>query len=146
MNSSEKLENENVAVELEQNENAIAEAKKAEQIVENIETVEPTENTEEIVHADKNENGSTVYATMLTTIDNPFDPFDQFDDWFRYDEEKGYHTCSYLGRIIVDSDQLSDEELREATEEAIDQILQYDFMNIYKKVRKPVMELDSSEN
>lgn len=36
---------------------------------------------------------------MLTTVDNPFDPFEQFTSWFMFDEEKGYHTCSYLGRI-----------------------------------------------
>lgn len=36
---------------------------------------------------------------MLTTIDNPFDPFEQFTSWLLFDEEKGYHSCSYLGRI-----------------------------------------------
>ena len=49
----------------------------------------------------------------LTTIDNPFDPFTQFDDWFRFDEAKGYHSCSYLGRIAKVSYGLSDEEYRE---------------------------------
>ena len=38
-------------------------------------------------------------ASMLTTIDNPFDPFTQFDDWLRFDEEKGYHTCQFLAKI-----------------------------------------------
>jgi hypothetical protein len=47
---------------------------------------------------------------MLTTIDNPFDPFEQFTSWLLFDEEKGYHSCSYLGRIARTSDQLSDEE------------------------------------
>ena len=47
---------------------------------------------------------------MLTTVDNPFDPFEQFTSWFMFDEEKGYHTCSYLGRIARTSDQLSEEE------------------------------------
>ena len=41
---------------------------------------------------------------MLTTVDNPFDPFEQFTSWFMFDEEKGYHTCSYLGRIARTSD------------------------------------------
>ena len=49
-------------------------------------------------------------AYRLTTFDNPFDPFEQFTSWFLYDEEKGYHTCAYLGRIARTSDALTDEE------------------------------------
>lgn len=71
---------------------------------------------------------------MLTTVDNPFDPFEQFTSWFMFDEEKGYHTCSYLGRIARTSDQLSEEENELESERAIDEILKYDFRNIYKKV------------
>ena len=71
---------------------------------------------------------------MLTTVDNPFDPFEQFTSWFMFDEEKGYHTCSYLGRIARTSDQLSEEENELENERAIDEILKYDFRNIYKTV------------
>ena len=71
---------------------------------------------------------------MLTTVDNPFDPFEQFTSWFMFDEEKGYHTCSYPGRIARTSDQLSEEENELENERAIDEILKYDFRNIYKKV------------
>ena len=71
---------------------------------------------------------------MLTTVDNPVDPFEQFTSWFMFDEEKGYHTCSYLGRIARTSDQLSEEENELENERAIDEILKYDFRNIYKKV------------
>ena len=70
----------------------------------------------------------------LTTVDNPYDPFEQFDLWFLFDEEKGYHSCAYLGRIARTSDQLSDEENNLEVERAIDEIIKYDFMNIYKKV------------
>lgn len=70
----------------------------------------------------------------LTTFDNPFDPFDQFDDWFRFDYDKGYNSCSYLDRIAATSDQLSDKENEQEIERAIDEIIKYDFMNIYKKV------------
>ena len=71
---------------------------------------------------------------MLTTVDNPFDPFEQFTSWFMFDEEKGYHSCAYLGRIARTSDQLSEEENELENERAIDEILKYDFRNIYKKV------------
>ena len=71
---------------------------------------------------------------MLTTFDNPYDPFDQFIPWFLFDIEKGYYTCSYLGRIARISDQLSDAENDMEIERAIDEIIKYDFRNIYKKV------------
>lgn len=74
----------------------------------------------------------------LTTFDNPFDPFEQFTSWFLFDEEKGYHSTSYLGRIVRTSDQLSDEENENEIERAIDEIIKYDFENIYKKVKKKI--------
>ena len=70
----------------------------------------------------------------LTTIDNPFNPFEQFVPWFLFVEEKGYHSCAYLGRIARTSDQLTDAENDLEVERAIDEIIKYDFMNIYKKV------------
>lgn len=71
----------------------------------------------------------------LTTVDNPYDPFNQFDQWYNFDTNKGYNSCSYLDRIARTSDQLSDEENEQEIERAIDEIIKYDFMNIYKKVR-----------
>lgn len=73
-----------------------------------------------------------VTKCALTTIDNPYDPFDQFTEWMLYDEEKGYHSTSYLGRIARTSDEENDKEI----ERAIDEIIKYDFRNIYKKVKK----------
>lgn len=72
----------------------------------------------------------------LTTFDNPFNPFEQFNDWFLFDIEKGYYTCSYLGRITRTSDMLTDEENNKEIERAIDEIIKHDFMNIYKKVKR----------
>jgi len=71
---------------------------------------------------------------MLTTFDNPYNPFEQFTSWFLFDVEKGYNTCAYLGRIARTSDQLSEEENELEIERAIDEIIKYDFRNIYKKV------------
>jgi hypothetical protein len=73
---------------------------------------------------------------MLTTFDNPFDPFEQFTSWFLFDVEKGYNTCSYLGRIAHLTDDMTELETNEEIERAIDDIIKYDFMNIYKKVTK----------
>lgn len=75
---------------------------------------------------------------MLTTIDNPFDPFEQFKEWHLFDIEKGHDCCSYLGRIAKTSEEFSEEENEREIEKAIDEIIKYDFMNIYKKVSKNV--------
>jgi hypothetical protein len=72
----------------------------------------------------------------LTTTDNPYNPFEQFTAWFLFDVEKGYNSCSYLGRIARTSEQLSDEENSREVERAIDEIIKYDFKNIYKKVMR----------
>ena len=77
---------------------------------------------------------------MLTTFDNPYDPFEQFTSWFLFDEEKGYHSCAYLGRIARTSEQFSDQENDLEIERAIDEIIKYDFRNIYKKVKRTVKE------
>ncbi|MCM1532872.1 MAG: hypothetical protein NC114_11485 [Ruminococcus flavefaciens] len=74
----------------------------------------------------------------LTTVDNPYNPFEQFISWFLFDEEKGYHSCAYLGRIARTSDQLSDEENNREIERAIDEIIKYDFTNTYRKVKEQI--------
>lgn len=73
---------------------------------------------------------------MLTTIDNPYNPFKQFDLWYLYDISKGYNSSAYLARIARTSDQFTDEENNKEVERAIDEIIKYDFTNLYKKVRK----------
>ena len=73
---------------------------------------------------------------MLTTKDNPYNPFDNFDSWYRFDMDKGYSSCSYLDRIARTSDQLTEEENAEEIERAIDEIIKYDFQNIYRKVKQ----------
>ncbi len=75
---------------------------------------------------------------MLTTFDNPFNPFENFSSWFLFDVEKGYNSCSYLGRIARTSDQLSDEENSSEIERAIDEIIKHDFRNIYRKTSMQV--------
>lgn len=73
---------------------------------------------------------------MLTTIDNPYDPFTQFDQWYAYDEQKGYNTCEYLGRIASTSSEFADEQNLKEIEEAIDEICKLNILGIYKKVYK----------
>ena len=72
----------------------------------------------------------------LTTFDNPYDPFTQFDLWFAFDVEKGYYSCSRLARVAKISEEMTEKGVSEEIERAIDEIIQYDFLNIYKKVCK----------
>jgi hypothetical protein len=71
---------------------------------------------------------------MLTTFDNPYDPFDDFIKWFLFDIEKGYYTCNLLARIARYSEDFSTIEEKLDMERAIDEIIDNDFLNIYKKV------------
>lgn len=71
---------------------------------------------------------------MLTTVDNPYDPFEQFDEWFMFDIEKGYYSCARLARVTNISDTMSSVEVERENERAIDEIIKYDFLDIYKKV------------
>ena len=75
-------------------------------------------------------------ASMLTTKDNPYDPFDEFYNWYMFDVEKGYNSCSYLSRIAKTSEQFTELENDEEIERAIDEIIKYDFMNMYVKVKR----------
>lgn len=78
---------------------------------------------------------------MLTTFDNPFDPFEQFTSWFLFDVEKGYNTCSYLARIAKLSDDMTQKEIDDENERAIDEIIKLNPLSIYKKVfRQTVTE------
>ena len=74
--------------------------------------------------------------TMLTTFDNPYDPFDDFVHWFLFDVEKGYNTCGKLARIARSSEDFSTIEDKRETERAIDEIIDHDFLNIYKKITR----------
>jgi hypothetical protein len=72
--------------------------------------------------------------TMLSTIDNPHSPFTDFGAWYAYDISSGYHTASFLARIVKDSDQLSEKDLELAIEQAIDEIVLENVSGIYVKL------------
>lgn len=82
----------------------------------------------------------------LTTVDNPFDPFEQFNDWFEFDIEKGYYTCSRLARLTNLSDDMSEAESNKEIERAIDELINYDVFDVYKKVIKETSEDSDNES
>ena len=72
--------------------------------------------------------------TNITTIDNPFDPFDDSTDWMMFDIEKGYYTCSKLGRLVKLREDMTEKEELEEIERAIDRLIELDPLDIYIKV------------
>lgn len=71
---------------------------------------------------------------MLTTLDNPFDPFNEFTSWFMYDCEKGHNTSSRLARIANISSEMSQKEVDDEMDRAMDLIVKYDPEDKYVKV------------
>ena len=72
----------------------------------------------------------------ITTIDNPYDPFTEFDKWFDFDVEKGYYTCSKLARLSNITEDMTDKELIEEEQRAINRLIEIDPLDIYKKIKK----------
>ena len=72
----------------------------------------------------------------LTTFDNPYDPFEQFTQWFMFDEEKGYHSCAYLGRIAKTSEQLQMKKMRKRLSVRLMKSLSMIFKTFIKKVKQ----------
>lgn len=80
----------------------------------------------------------TESKVMLTTIDNPFDPIDDFTSWRRYDEEKGYNCCGYIARIAQLTEDMSQKEEDVEIERAVDEIIEFNPLGIYKKVKREI--------
>lgn len=83
------------------------------------------------------QNLTETSEVMLTTVDNPFNPFTNFDEWFQFDTTKGYNSCGLLARISRTSNSLSEEEYEREVNRAIDEIIKYDPLNIYRRVYPP---------
>lgn len=77
-------------------------------------------------------------VAMLSTIDNPYDPFDNFREWFAFDEMKGYHTTSYLGRLIHSSFEMSETDQALQVEFAVDEAVEENILGIYIKLVREV--------
>ena len=70
----------------------------------------------------------------LSTVDNPFDPLNEPTKWLLYDQQLGYFSSCYLARRTLVSDEFTDEEIKEAQEQAIQDIIDDDFLGVFVKV------------
>ncbi|MEG0239457.1 MAG: hypothetical protein RR643_04835 [Anaerorhabdus sp.] len=69
---------------------------------------------------------------MLTTVDNPYNPNTDYVQWLDWDQSNQYFTQEYLARLANVTDDMTDEEIDEITDAAIQEILDNDDLNIYK--------------
>lgn len=83
------------------------------------------------------------HESMLTTTDNPHDPFTDYDNWYAHDFRMGYHTPSYLARIVFTSDELSEADRLAAVESAVDEIVFYNVNGLYRKVIKEIPDSET---
>lgn len=77
----------------------------------------------------------------LTTIDNPFNPFTDFSRWFMFDASNGYNTCGKLDRLTNITDDMTEKEIEEQRNKAIDFLLNNDMFKMYKVVTKNDLSL-----
>lgn len=78
---------------------------------------------------------------MLTTFDNPFNPFVDFSSWYMFDCEKGHNTSSRLARIIDINSEMTQKEIDEERDRAMNFIVKYDeedlfFMGTEEQIEK----------
>ena len=73
---------------------------------------------------------------MLSTVDNPYDPFEQFNLWLMFDKEKGYDSCERLARLVDLTDDMTQKEIDEEIERAMDELIKLDFTDTFIKVYK----------
>ena len=73
---------------------------------------------------------------MLTTLDNPYDPFDDFTSWYKFDCEKDHNTSSRLARIAKINAEMTQKEVDEEMDRAMDFIIKYDLEDKYIKVQE----------
>ena len=63
---------------------------------------------------------------MLTTFDNPFNPFVDFSSWYMFDCEMNHNTCSRLARIAELNSEMTEKEINEEKDRAMNFIVKYD--------------------
>ena len=92
-----------------------------------------------------NDNENTVVEPlddddlMLTTIDNPYNPKEDYPKWRRWDVDSGYHTESFIARMIdLDGEGVIDVDddiaISLRANKAIHEILEHDVLGVYKLI------------
>lgn len=79
---------------------------------------------------------------MLTTIDNPFNPFNELEAWRLKDIELKHFTCERLARIARLSPEMTQKEIDDEIDRAMNEIVKYDvedkFVIVTPKTKFPL--------
>lgn len=65
----------------------------------------------------------------ITTVDNPYDPFTHWEEWLLFDTNAGYFTPQRLASISTIADGMTDQEIYETIEHAIDLLIKTGAIN-----------------
>lgn len=78
----------------------------------------------------------TFVECAITTFDNPYDPFEEFTLWDLFDKEKGYCSNQKVARLVHFEEDMTELEMLQENERAIDLLISLDFTNTFKKVTR----------
>lgn len=81
-------------------------------------------------------------ASMITTVDNPYDPRTDFRAWYMWDTGQGYNTSAYLARVAAVAAEFPEAVQDRNIEDAIDEIIALHSGGMYKKLE--IVEEESS--
>lgn len=74
-------------------------------------------------------------ASMITTVDNPYDPRTDFRAWYMWDTGQGYNTSAYLDRVAGVAEDFPQAVQDRNIEDAIDEIIALHNGGLYKKLK-----------
>lgn len=74
-------------------------------------------------------------ASMISTIDNPYDPRTDFGAWYMWDTGQGYNTSAYLARVASIAEDFPEQVTDRQIEDAIDEIIATHAGGLYKKLK-----------
>jgi hypothetical protein len=73
-------------------------------------------------------------ASMISTVDNPYDPRTDFEAWYMWDTGQGYNTSAYLARVAAVADEFPEAVQDRNIELAIDEIISLHSGGMYIKL------------
>ena len=82
-------------------------------------------------------------ASMITTVDNPYDPRTDFEAWYMWDTGQGYNTSAYLDRVSAVAEEFPSAVQDRNVEDAIDEIIAIHSNGMYKKLYVEEEEVSS---